>query len=414
MNEPFPGEATFLIMAFPTPKMCSSEDKLKMSAAVKVSNSCMDFSIRLYEACSEKNLGKDIFFSPFNVFSALGMTLVGARHNTASQMKVTLGFGELDEKDIHDGFHEMITHLSKASKSGDLYVANRLYLQNDFSVLPTYSNALEEKYGSSCASVDFVNNPGEAAASINRWVAEMTKGKIQDLIQESAVNHLTRIIITCAIYFKKTWTYKFSRFNTSKAPFYISKDNSIEVELMFEGNKEFGFAGSKELGCKALELLYADGLTRMLILLPDEIDGIEKVEKALTPKALSDLLAKLNRQSVQVWLPKFKLENMFSLSKILFQMGMEDLFLSGQADLSGITGCSDLFVDDVVHKTFIEVNEEGTEAAAATAVSIQLTSAFFAEKPEVFRADHPFLFLIIEKTYNTVLFMGALKSPSPA
>jgi len=261
-------------------------------------------------------------------------------------------------------------------------------------------------YKASLISVDFKNTPEQARIQINKWVEQKTNNKIQDLIKPGILNPLTRLVLTNAIYFKGDWAIPFRERSTHDAPFWLNRDNSVTVPLM---TQEEYFRWGKHEAMQLLELPYAGNNLSMIILLPNEVDGLPALEASLTQDNLSSWLKSLKKRELRVFLPKFKMTSEFNLSRMLGAMGMPDAFTTN-ADFSGMTGTKELFISAVVHKAFVDVNEEGTEAAAATAVTMRMTAV--ATPPPEFRADHPFLFLIRHNPSGSILFLGRVINPT--
>ncbi len=241
-------------------------------------------------------------------------------------------------------------------------------------------------------------------------MAEATKGKITDLIPAGVLSDMTRLVLTNAIYFKGNWLHQFNKDSTQPAPFHLSATQKVEVPLMFQKERyKFGRAKFGESGLKVLELPYKGEELSMVLLLPDETDGLAALEKELTAENLKSWTAKLGKPEVMVFLPKFKMTAEFQLNDVLAKLGMPLAFAPGSADFSGMDGKMDLYISAVVHKAFVDVNEEGTEAAAATGVVFGVTSV--PVDPPEFRADHPFVFLIRDNRSGAILFMGRVLDP---
>ena len=255
--------------------------------------------------------------------------------------------------------------------------------------------------------VDFAQ--AEAASrTINQWVESQTNGKIKDLIPPGSLNALTRLVLTNAVYFKGDWVQPFQKRNTQEEDFTVSAQEKVKVPLMHQQTK-MGYVGEKTF--QVLELPYAGRELSMVVLLPKKADGLPQLEKAITVDKLSSLMSKLNVREVNAYLPKFKLETSFGLNPTLEAMGMKRAF-SREADFSGISSAEALYISAVLHKAYVDVNEEGTEAAAATGVLMKGHAARRPQPVPVFRADHPFLFLIRDTREGSVLFMGRLTNPS--
>jgi serpin B len=240
-------------------------------------------------------------------------------------------------------------------------------------------------------------------------VIERVKEKIKDLLAPDAIKPLTRLILTNAIYFKSAWAQEFSKDATKDEPFQLGGGQTKNVPLMNQ-QKRFRYFESEQL--QALELPYQQGALGMIVILPRKVDGLSELEKALTQQNVNKWIDGMNSRLVRVFLPRFKIEAQFGLADTLKSMGMTDAFSDTKADFSGIATMEKLFIFDVVHKAFVDVNEEGTEAAAATAVIMGVRSAVVRpEEPVVFRADHPFIFAIRHRDSGAILFLGRLAKP---
>jgi serpin B len=349
----------------------------------------------------------NLFFSPGSLSTALAMTYAGARGETASQMAKVLHF-TLPQEKLHPAFGDLRRYWDvKGEESGyRLSVANRLWGQQGFHFLPGFLAVTREHYGAELAQVDFARGTEPARQRINAWVQEQTHGKIQDLIPPGVLDAMTRLVLTNAIYFKGEWTERFRKELTQVAPFRISARQQTDVPLMY---RQDDFRYSAGDGLKALELPYGKGDLAILVLLPDEIEGLSALEAKLTTDNLSRWQSGLRKQEVRVFLPRFKLTSQFQLAEVLRAMGMSRVFTPGEADLSGMSSEQELFVSAVIHKAFVDVNEEGTEAAAATGVEVKSAAAI--EGPAVFRADHPFVFVIRDNRTSSILFLGRLVNP---
>jgi serpin B len=342
----------------------------------------------------------NLFLSPYSISTALAMTYGGARGATAEQMAATLHFG--GQGATHPAFSHRQKMLNAIQEKGhiQLSIANSLWPQLDYSFRPDYLAMTKEFYGSKIKPVDYKTDAESARVEINSWVEDETNDRIKDLIPEGTLNTMTRLVLANAIYFKGRWANQFKPETTRPAPFKLAEGKSVEVPTMFL-TADFRLAHSNDF--QALELPYEGDDLSMLVLLPAQTDGLPGLEKELSAEWLSDL--RFNEMEVMVQLPKFKLESSFSLGKTLAAMGMP-LAFSQQADFSGMTGKPNIYIDEVVHKAFVEVNEEGTEAAAATGVIMRATSM-----PPMFEANHPFLFLIRENSTGAILFIGRVTDP---
>ena len=363
----------------------------------------------------------NLFFSPYSISTALAMAHAGARNETESQMADVLHFPVTvnrridsaskslpDKQQFASSFGNIIKDLNKRGQKGGytLTVANALWGQKDYGFLEDFLELIQANYDGRLNEVDFITAAESARRTINAWVEKKTNKKIKNLISKGVLDSMTRLVLTNAIYFKGNWARQFKEDRTQDAPFTLADGQKIEVAMMNQ-KAEFGYMESDAF--QALELPYVDEELSMVILLPKEFNALDEFEKTLTPEKLSQWLAKIFKREVVVFVPRFKMTSQFSLASVLKSMGMKDAF-SSNADFSGINGKRDLFISAVIHKAFVEVNEEGTEAAAATGVVMTLTSMGPTRIP-VFRADHPFLFLIRDNLSGSILFIGRVANP---
>lgn len=365
------------------------------------------FALDLYARLKDEP--GNLFFSPYSISVALAMTYAGAREQTAAQMAEVLGF-ELEPPRLHAAFAALRGGLNAGSEQGDyqLSVANALWGQRDYPFLQEFLDLLEEHYGAGLRQVDFSKALEVARQSINRWVEKQTRNKIKDLIKPGILNAAAVLVLTNAIYFKGRWLSEFDEKQTRTEAFYMPGSTAVEVPMMQQKGR-FHYARTADL--QLLELPYQGGDITMFILLPGRRDGLSELEQSLNTQNLRQWLAAIEEQrEVVVYLPKFRLTAEFELGETLTALGMADAFRLPPADFSGMTGQLDLYLSAVIHKAFVDVNEEGTEAAAATAVIIS-RAVSVAEPPAVFRADHPFLFLIRDRRSGSVLFLGRMLDP---
>ena len=352
----------------------------------------------------------NVFFSPYSISTALAMTCDGARGETEKQMAQTLHFNLPPDK-LHPAFAAMERALNEVQQKGQvkLAVANSLWPQVGYEFLPDYLALCREYYSTSITPVDYKGHAEAARKTINDWVEAKTNRKIVELLKPGMVGGSTRLVLVNAIYFKGNWASQFEAKRTENGPFHVPLGKSISAPLMRQ-TRYFFYAESP--GLQVLELPYAGNDLSMLVLLPSKVDGLGDLEAELTAKNLTAWTANLESHEVQVLLPKFKSTSEFRLAGTLASLGMSDSF-SGQADFSGMDGRKDLFISDVIHKAFVEVNEMGTEAAAATAV-VMLAGAAPSDPRfiPVFRADHPFLFLIRDNHNGSILFLGRVTDPT--
>ena len=346
----------------------------------------------------------NLFFSPNSISTALAMTYAGAESSTAGQMAEVLHF-ELPEDRLHPAFSGLLGRLNSKKKGIEVRAANRLWGQKGYTFLPAYLQTTRDQYGAELGQVDFVQQTEAARQTINTWVQDQTNDKIKDLIPAGVLNNMTRLVLTNAIYFKGNWEHQFDKEATQSAPFHVSADEKVEVPMMFQKEK---FAHGTVDDVQLLKLPYVGKDFSMLVLLPKAVDGLPALEQKLTIENLNKWMAVLEEKKVDVYLPKFKLTSEFSLDGVLAKMGMTDAFCPEQADFSGMTGNKELYISAVVHKAFVDVNEEGTEAAAATGVVVAVSSVQIIP---TFGAYPTFLFLIRDNQTNSILFMGRVTNP---
>lgn len=383
------------------------EPRAKVSLEVQaLAQSNNQFAFDLYgQLKSDKG---NLFFSPSSISTALAMTYAGAEGGTEKEMANVLQFKQ-PEQQVHAGFASLMATLNAPNKDAyELRIANRLWGQKEFGFLPDFLATTRTQYGAELAQVDFIRETEAARQQVNDWVAEQTKDKIQDLLPEGSVNPMTRLVLTNAIYFKGKWTLPFDKKTTAPAPFLLSaeEDDKIEVPLMFQKSK-FKYAQTDEL--HLLEMPYQGDDLAMLLLLPKKVDGLAALEGKLSAENVKKWSSGMRKQDVQTYIPKFKLTEQFELTSVLSKLGMPSAFDPNKADFSGMNGERNLSISAAIHKAFVDVNEEGTEAAAATGIVIAVTSAPL--DPIVFRADHPFVFMIQDQRTGSILFMGRVTNP---
>lgn len=369
------------------------------------------FALELFRTLNESNPTGNIFFSPLSISSALAMVFLGTKGSTAAQLSKTFHFDSVE--DVHSRFQSLNAEVSKRGASHTLKLANRLYGEKTYDFLPEFLTSTQKMYGADLAPVDFQHASEDARKEINQWVKGQTEGKIPELLAVGVVDSMTKLVLVNAIYFKGLWEEKFMKQDTTDAPFRLNKKNTKSVKMMYQ-KKKFFFGYISDLKCKVLEMPYQGGELSMVILLPEDIEdestGLKKIEEQITLEKLREWTKRENLENIDVHvkLPRFKIEESYILNSNLGRLGLQDLFNSSKADLSGMSGSRDLFISKIVHKAFVEVNEEGTEAAAATA-GIATFCMLLPE--EEFTADHPFVFFIRHNPTANVLFLGRVCSP---
>jgi serpin B len=371
------------------------------------------FAFDLYRTLREgKEGGGNFFYSPHSISLALAMTYAGARGETEWQMADVLHFA-LSQDRLHPAFNGLDIELARRGEGAEgkdeegfrLNIVNALWGQDGYEFLPEFLDALAENYGAGLRLLDFRNAPEESRVVINDWVSDQTEDRIQDLIPQGAIDPLTRLVLTNAIYFNAAWDNPFEPNLTEDGPFYLLDGGEVTVPMMRQ-TESFGYTEGE--GYQAVELRYDGGELSMVILLP-EAGEFETFEGSLDAARVDAIVAALAHREVALKMPKFEFDSDFSLQDPLVAMGMPDAFAE-VADFSGMTGNRDLFIADVIHQAFVSVDEAGTEAAAATAV-IMAELAVPAEPVEV-TVDHPFVFLIRDIETGAILFVGRVVNPS--
>ncbi|MBS3734967.1 MAG: serpin family protein [Phycisphaerae bacterium] len=367
----------------------------------------------------------NLFFSPTSIHTALAMTYAGARGTTAEQMETALHLPE-DADDIHAGFAKLIAdlndpatiHIARREEDGkvmwqkvpayQLHVANALWPQAGYPFKEAFTGLVRTQYAAALEQLDY-KAPAKARTRINAWVEDKTNEKIKNLIPAGVLDPLTRLVLTNAVYFKSNWSEDFSKHATKDGDFHVSPEKTVTAPLMHQ-TESFGYAETDAL--QVLSLPYKANELDMVVLLPREVDGLAALEDALTAEKLAGWLEALQRQRVRVTLPKWEFTSKFRLKSVLSAMGMPDAFDPEKADFSGMTDAEKLFISAVLHKAFVAVDEEGTEAAAATAVVMDTRAMPPATEPKVFTADHPFVFCIRHRPTGAILFMGRVANPA--
>jgi len=347
----------------------------------------------------------NLFFSPASIWTALTMTSAGAAGETEAQMRRVLS---LPSEDIHRQAGRLLSDLNARGQRGnyELSVANSLWPQKGYPFLPAFVSLVKEFYGARLYEVDYVADAEGARGQINRWVEKETREKIRDIVPQGAVDRMTRLVLANAIYFKGKWQEQFRKEDTRDDLFTKADGKKIPCRMMHRKGTVGYLKGENFSG---VEMDYAGGEISMLILLPDRHDGLRELEKKLTPENLTGWTRRMRRQEVILFVPRFSMTSSFDLGETLARIGMKDAFDPQAADFSRMDGRRDLFISKVLHKAFVDVNEEGTEAAAATTVIVAVTA--MPAEPVVFRADHPFFFVLRDRATGTVLFAGRVAEP---
>ena len=375
------------------------------------------FAFDLYEALRED--GNNLFYSPYSISLALAMTYAGARGDTETQMAGTLHF-DLPQDNLHSTFNALDVELASRGRDDQtsdtegfkLRIANAVWGQHDYEFQEMFLDLLAENYGAGVRPANFREDPEKSRLTINDWIAEQTEDRIMDLIPKGVIDSLTRMVLTNAIYFNAAWAFTFEEQDTSEAPFYLLDGNEILVPMMRQ-TARFDYARGD--GYQVVDLPYVGHELSMTILLPDE-GHFGEFEDSLDATLVERVLGDVQRKEVSLVMPKFEFESQFPLARTLEEMGMSNAFDKLTADFSGMDGNSCaagdvpcLFVKAVIHKAFVSVDEQGTEAAASTAVVVVAESA----RPEPIRVaiDRPFIFLIRDSDTGAILFLGRVLDP---
>ncbi len=377
-----------------------------------------EFALDLYHHLAgrpdSEGPAENVFFSPYSISTALAMVVAGARGPTEVQMRETLRFFEPQET-FHAAFGRLEQRLNEQGQKGDyeLAVANALWMQKEHAFLDAFLEVNRRHYSAKLERVDFRSHAERVRKQINGWVEQKTRDRIKDLIPPGMLDAMTRLVLTNAIYFKGDWADPFDKAMTRQEHFYCSPEKTVTAPLMHRrADYKYGESVSRryaqEIKIQVLELPYKGDDVSMVVLLP-ESHFLRHLEEDLSAETLKAWTSDLKTTEVDVFLPKFTMTYQCELGRVLAAMGMPQAFGSA-ADFSGMTGSRDLFISNVIHKAFVAVDEEGTEAAAATGIVRRLTAV--RQPPPMFRADRPFLFLIRDKETGSVLFMGRVTDPT--
>ena len=398
---------TLGLMLFAVAACEAEQPKGKTDALIKaLAKGNSAFALNLYRKLAARQ--GNLFVSPFSISTALAMTYAGARGDTEAQMAQAMRFGP-ERGQTHSAFKALIEDLNARQEKGsyELNVANALWGQEGLGFLEEFLDLTRENYGAGLQEVDFEGDTEAARQTINEWVEKETNEKIKDLIQRGMLTPATQFVLTNAIYFKGDWMLPFDKERTSDMPFTLAAGGTVQTPMM-QQTEEFRYMEAETF--QALELPYAKQELSMIILLPRSTDELADLEQSLTQASLRKWLRGLNHREVHVYLPRFRATYAVELAETLKEMGMTDAFSLPPADFSGMTGGQDLCISAIIHKAYVDVNEEGTEAAAATAVGM-LGGVAMPQEPVVFRADHPFVFLIRDNRSGSILFVGRLADP---
>ncbi|CAH6803018.1 serpin B6 [Phodopus roborovskii] len=369
------------------------------------------FALNLLKILGEDS-SKNVFFSPMSISSALAMVFMGAKGNTASQMAQALSLDKCIGNgggDVHQGFQSLLSEVNKTGTQYLIRTANKLFGEKSCDILASFKDSCCKFYKAEMEQLDFKNDTEQSRQHINTWVAKKTEDKIKVILDPDMVISNTALVLVNAVYFKGNWEKQFNKQNTHEMPFKVNKNEKKPVQMMFKVST-FKMTYVEEIATAILLLPYVGNELNMIIMLPDEHVDLRMVEKEITYEKFIEWTSpdKMDETKMQVFLPRFKLEENYDMKGVLCKLGMTDAFETS-ADFSGISSKQGLFLSKVIHKSFVEVNEEGTEAAAATAAVFILGSSLYA-LPR-FCADHPFLFFIQHVETSGILFCGRFSSP---
>ncbi|NXD64824.1 OVAL protein, partial [Eolophus roseicapillus] len=377
-----------------------------------------EFCIDVFRELRVQHVNENIFFSPLGIISALSLVYLGARENTRAQIdqvvyfdKIT-GFGDTVESQcdsslsVHNSLKNIFAQITQPRDNYSLNFASKLYAEEKYPILPEYLQCVKELYNGGLETVSFQTAADQARQLINSWVESQTNGVIKNILQPSSVDPQTELVLVNAIYFKGLWEKAFKDEETQAVPFKVTEQENRPVQMMYQfGSFKVAVVASEKI--KILELPYASGQLSMLVLLPDEVSGLEQLENAITFEKLTEWTSSdlIEERKIKVFLPRMKIEEKYNLTAVLVALGITDLF-SSSANLSGISSAESLKMSETVHEAFVEIYEAGSEVVGSPGAGIEAAS-----DSEEFRADHPFLFLIKHNPTNSILFFGRCFSP---
>ncbi|XP_008591308.1 PREDICTED: serpin B13 isoform X1 [Galeopterus variegatus] len=381
------------------------------------------FGFDLFKELKKTNDG-NIFFSPVGISAAIGMLLLGARGATSSQLQRAFcsvkdtesSRNKAEEKEvrtcteeIHHQFQKLLTEISKLTNDYELNIANRLFGEKTYLFLQKYLDYVEKYYHAFLEPVDFINAADESRKKINSWVESQTNEKIKDLFPDGSLSNSTKLVLVNTVYFKGQWDKEFKKENTKEEKFWLNKSTSKSV-LMMTQRHSFSFTFLEDLQAKILGMPYKNNDLSMFVLLPNDIDGLEKIIDKITPEKLVEWTnpGHMEERNVNLHLPRFEVEESYDFEDVLAAMGMGDAFSEQKADYSGMSPRSGLHAQKFLHRSFMVVTEEGTEATAATSIGFTFSSAAGYENVH---CNHPFLFFVRHNESSSILFFGRFSSP---
>lgn len=376
-------------------------------AGSRIEESLLSFAIDLHKKLlPSEDKHENVFYSPFSISVALSMVFAGARSDTAKQISDVLHIK--GNESLHKQFSDTLSKVLRYGPDVELRVANRVVLDASFPILDTYVDMLKHAYSSSVSVVDFENDFEKARIEVNNWVEQATASKIKNLLVSGSLDALTVLVLVNAVYFKGEWKTPFLHQVTEPWDFRVDSSRTTRVEMMYQED-DFRMSRCDDLNVTALEIPYRGGKVSMVVLLPDDLGGLCHLEENLSAIKLRELLNNLSmKNDVRLRLPKFKLEHSIDLEVALKALGINTVF-TPDADLAGISIAKKLRVSKIVHKAFVEIDEVGTEASAATAVDFCYEC--LAEEIVEFIVDRPFMLLIRCHDPDVVLFVGSVRNP---
>ena len=405
-----------LLCALVAPVIASAPAAAAPAAAAPAAPAAnVDFDFAMYGALRARAQDGNLFASPASMREALGIAYLGAHGTTADEMVTALHLDADRTKAVSQAKDEL-AGFQAARGASQLSIANRLWADQAFKMNDSFTRDARDAFGAPVETVDFLRSPNAARLTINGWVETQTNGKIKDLLAPPAVTSNTSLVITNAIWFKGTWEKTFAKTATNDAPFHVDATTNVDVPMMHQ-TAVFSYAAVPTAGMKVLEMPYGKSDLAMDVLLPDDPTGLSKIEEKLTSRSFVTWTSALAKQRVAVSFPKVKITWGGSVKPELQKLGMRTAFVERAADFTGIADIAardagkNLFVSDVVHKAFVAIDEEGTEAAAATGVVMATAATSFELPPVRFDADHPFVFVIRDVKRGRVLFMGRVNNP---
>ncbi len=346
----------------------------------------------------------NIFFSPFSISTALAMTYEGAKGKTAEEMQAVLHLPD-DKQKIRSDFVSIYDEMNKADKAYMLTTANALWAQKDYPFVSNYFSTIDTYYKGKVTNLDFKTETEKSRVTINNWVENHTYNKIKNIIPSGILTSDTRLVLTNAMYFKANWSIQFYPQNTMDGKFYVNSSVSVNSKMMPQYSY-FNYSETSNL--QILEMDYSGNDLSMLVILPRE-NNLDQIENIFNKENLTEWKKNMTGKEVQLTFPKFKFETKYFMAKDLAEMGMPAAFKLPDADFTGMSPTGELYIGEVIHQTFVEVTEYGTEASAAT---VEIMAGASPEPPKTFNADHPFIFIIQQKSTGNILFMGRLTDPS--